>query len=404
MWALAAGQESAADLLIEKCGKDLVGCDGSGRTPLHLAAGSGQIHVLFTLLELEPGLATKPDKRGFTPVHYAAFHGQEGALELLLELSGALAQSKEESKLNPLHCAVVNNNEYCANILIANNKQMIKARTSLKETPLHIAAGNGSTAAVKILLKAGSDINAVDKKGRTPVMLATKFGHISCLEALLEGSPNLELVDQEGDTALHYSCTKGSAESADLVMKQVGDNADLVSKQNTEGKTALHLAAGKGMVDTTELLLTSGASVTLCDSAGNPPALDCARDEDTATCLALILSVYLANPSNETRKSLCSTVGRRSEIMSRLSTYFSDLDLDLSPRKQPSEVNGGKSMENGRHSSENGGRSYEKHRTSSENGSQSSQKAFKGSKIGRESSVNDHFCADSRNSSDSEYY
>lgn len=79
--------------------------------------------------------------------------------------------------------------------------------------------------------------------------------------------------------------------------------------------------------------------------------------------------------------------------MSRLSTYFSDLDTDLShgnnnlPRSMAvkawrmADAQFRKWRE----------KFYEKHLPSSENGSQSSQKAFKGSKIGRESSVNDHF-------------
>ena len=60
------------------------------------------------------------------------------------------------------------------------------------------------------------------------------------------------------------------------------------------------------MVETTELLLAAGASVTALDSDGNPPALSCAASDETATCLAMILAVYLANPTSETRKSLRS--------------------------------------------------------------------------------------------------
>ena len=90
-------------------------------------------------------------------------------------------------------------------------------------------------------------------------------------------------------------------------------------------------------METTELLLAAGASVTCVDAVvrpvlssltnishspllqGNPPALDCAGSEDTATCLAMILSVYLATPTTtETRKSLIKQF-RKSEIFGRLS-------------------------------------------------------------------------------------
>ena len=58
--------------------------DLRGMTALHLAAATGQINVLFSLLELQPDLALKTDKHDYLPTHYAAFYGQEGALELLL--------------------------------------------------------------------------------------------------------------------------------------------------------------------------------------------------------------------------------------------------------------------------------------------------------------------------------
>ena len=69
----------------------------------------------------------------------------------------------------------------------------------------------------------------------------------------------------------------------------------------------LHLAAPLGMIDVVEMLLTKGASITAVDSKGLSPALACAANEDVATCLAMILSVFLATPANsEARRSICS--------------------------------------------------------------------------------------------------
>ena len=65
---------------------------------------------------------------------------------------------------------------------------------------------------------------------------------------------------------------------------------------------------------------------------GNPPALDCAANEDKATCLAMILSVYFTAPSQETRRSLIGQL-RKSDVFSRLSSGLKDLDLDDSPIK-----------------------------------------------------------------------
>ena len=57
------------------------------------------------------------------------------------------------------------------------------------------------------------------------------------------------------------------------------------------------------------------------------------RDEDTATCLAMILALYLSTPTSETRKSLrsMSSLGslRKSEGgLGRLSLCLAELDMD----------------------------------------------------------------------------
>lgn len=59
---------------------------------------------------------------------------------------------------------------------------------------------------------------------------------------------------------------------------------------------------------------------------GNPPALDCAANEDKATCLAMILSVYLNTPSQETRRSLIGQL-RKSDLYGRLSAGLKELEL-----------------------------------------------------------------------------
>ena len=67
------------------------------------------------------------------------------------------------------------------------------------------------------------------------------------------------------------------------------------------------MAAPLGMMDVTETLLAKGASVTAVDGRNLSPPLACAPNEDVATCLAMILSVFLATPANsEARRSICS--------------------------------------------------------------------------------------------------
>ena len=49
---------------VDRVRRSVLQCDRAGRSPLHLAAAAGQINVLCSLLELQPGLAQLPDTYG----------------------------------------------------------------------------------------------------------------------------------------------------------------------------------------------------------------------------------------------------------------------------------------------------------------------------------------------------
>jgi len=208
--------------------------------------------------------------------------------------------------------------------LLSNSTAAVNSVDSAGFTPLHVAAAKNLLNSVKLLVSQGAIIDVKDNGNQTPLMLAAKNGHIHVIEFLLEEKAEVELSDNEGNTALHFACSNAMSKSANLLLKTA--SSELVSKQNYNGKTALHLAAGQGLVETTEILLGAGASVTVTDTQGNPPALDCAANEDKATCLAMILSVYLNTPSQETRRSLIGQL-RKSDLYGRLSAGLKELEL-----------------------------------------------------------------------------
>ena len=267
--------------------------------------------------------------------------------ELLLQAQSGRVCDPNISSFSPLHCALVSGNEQCAQLLLSHSAS-VSCQDSLGFSVLHITAATNLLNTTSILLSKGAEVNARDSRQRTPLMLAARRGHVNMLEVLMAAKADCELEDGDSNTALHLACKAGMSRSANLLLRKV--SSDLVSRQNSLGKSALHLAAGKGLVETTELLLAAGASVTCVDAVvrpvstvispsnishppllqGNPPALDCAGSEDTATCLAMILSVYLATPTTtETRKSLIKQF-RKSEIFGRLSA---GLEVEESPVK-----------------------------------------------------------------------
>jgi hypothetical protein len=67
------------------------------------------------------------------------------------------------------------------------------------------AAHNGDTAHVLSLLKAGADLGAQDKNGRTPLMLAAGNGHAETVRALLEKGASPSARDKAGRTAFDWA-------------------------------------------------------------------------------------------------------------------------------------------------------------------------------------------------------
>ena len=67
-------------------------------------------------------------------------------------------------------------------------------------TAIAFAADFGRTEAVRILLDAGADPNALNKNGSSPALGAAFFGRPECLRILLEAGADPTIADEEGTT------------------------------------------------------------------------------------------------------------------------------------------------------------------------------------------------------------
>jgi len=138
----------------------------------------------------------------------------------------------------------------------------------------------------KILLQAGAELDAQDKKGKTALFYAIEKGNDKAIEFLLNRGASLELRDKKGNPPLlyafqryHYdnaffsSQTKASkviksARLFDLVQDFLFRGAD-VNAANNEGVTPLMLAHGKLM----RLLLRYGANASAVTNDGTSVAM-----------------------------------------------------------------------------------------------------------------------------------
>jgi ankyrin repeat protein len=159
-------------------------------SPLHLAASSGDMSALLSVLEIA-GVANieQTDTRLWTPLHLAAHRGHVGSVETLLA-AGAKPTATTNDKTLPLHLFVRHSHRptrewravmarLCANVSLNH-------QTLTGETPLHFAGLGVRTADnIRFLVARGADINVPNARGNTPLHNAIVQGRSMMVRELL---------------------------------------------------------------------------------------------------------------------------------------------------------------------------------------------------------------------------
>ena len=126
----------------------------------------------------------------------------------------------------------------------------INARDKDGKTPLMYAAWNNQNPEViKVLLEAGADVNARDKNGWTPLMYAAWNENPDVIKVLLEAGADVNARDKDGRTPLMWAA--GSNQNPEVIKILLDAGADGKAKSN-EGKTAFDYAEENKYIKGTE--------------------------------------------------------------------------------------------------------------------------------------------------------
>nr|XP_015199568.1 PREDICTED: LOW QUALITY PROTEIN: serine/threonine-protein phosphatase 6 regulatory ankyrin repeat subunit C [Lepisosteus oculatus] len=186
--ALINGHDGAAELLVESIGAQIVNCrDAKGRTPLHAAAFSENVHGLQLML-CQGADVNAVDQSGRSALMVAADRGQTAAVEILLHRAKADLTLMDVNKNTALHLACSKGHEMCALLILGetHDQALINATNSALQMPLHIAARNGLATVVQVLLSRGATVLAVDEEGHTPALACAPNKDVAdCLALIL---------------------------------------------------------------------------------------------------------------------------------------------------------------------------------------------------------------------------
>ncbi|CDP14954.1 unnamed protein product [Coffea canephora] len=136
---------------------------------LHGAARSGDLEAVQRICSTNPLAINSRDKHSRTPLHLAAWSGQTKVVEYLCKKADVGAAAMDD--MGAIHFAAQKGHTEVVRILF-NSGVPIKSHNRKGMTALHYAAQGSHLELVKYLIKKGATIDAKNKAGKTPVDLA----------------------------------------------------------------------------------------------------------------------------------------------------------------------------------------------------------------------------------------
>ncbi|XP_066142061.1 serine/threonine-protein phosphatase 6 regulatory ankyrin repeat subunit B isoform X9 [Euwallacea fornicatus] len=257
----------------------------NGRTALHLAALNGYVHLVKFLIKDHNAVIDILTLKKQTPLHLAAGAGQIEVCKLLLEL-GADIDATDEDGQKPIHAACQNNFSEVAKLFLQQHPSLVMATTKHGNTCAHIAAAQGSVTVIEELMKFDRQgvISARNKvTDATPLQMAAEGGHAEVVKALVRAGASVTDENKGGFTAVHLAAQHGHLQVLEVLRSS--NNLRVTSKKL--GVTPLHVAAYFGQADTVRELLTHVPGTVKSDSPNGASLVPALGNESGMTPLHL---------------------------------------------------------------------------------------------------------------------
>ncbi|XP_016401565.1 caskin-2-like isoform X2 [Sinocyclocheilus rhinocerous] len=209
--------------------------DQEGFSALHHAALTGTTDLLSLLLEAQATVDIK-DSNGMRPLHYAAWQGKADSVLMLLRAGASVNGASQDGQI-PLHLAAQYGHYEVSEMLLQHQSNPCTVNKA-KKTPLDLACEFGRLKVTQLLLSSNMVVALLEGNSRdnTPLHLAARNGHKDIIRLLLKAGIDINRTTKSG-TALHEAALYGKTEVVQLLLDAGID----VNIRNTYNQTALDI-------------------------------------------------------------------------------------------------------------------------------------------------------------------
>ena len=177
----------------------------------------------------------------------------------------------------PLIVAVEHNDTAAVRVMLDEGADVDGALPD-GSTALHAAALGDRLQIARLLLDAGAEATAATRYKVTPLALAAANGSTAMIGLLLDAGADPNETSREGQTALMSAAINGATDSIAMLIER---GADVGSREPFRGQTALMWAATHGNAEAIAALAAAGGDIAARSSGGFTALLLAARENRT---------------------------------------------------------------------------------------------------------------------------
>ncbi|XP_037568428.1 palmitoyltransferase ZDHHC17 isoform X2 [Dermacentor silvarum] len=189
----------------------------------------------------------------------------------LIEVEGYNVNQPDAEDVTLLHWAAINNRREIVIFYISKGAVVDAIGGELRSTPLHWATRQGHLGMVVLLMRHGADPSLVDGEGCTCIHLAAQSGHTAIVAYLVAKGQPVNQADSNGMTPLMWSAYRVMTNDPSRLLITLG--ASLTMCDTYHRNTPLHWAVYVRNSSAVSLLIKAGSDLSARNAQGDTPRM-----------------------------------------------------------------------------------------------------------------------------------